>query len=97
MTSPEIILKEKKQEVLALTERYGVENIRVFGSAARGEADEKSDLDLLVSVRKGTSLWELIELEDALTSLLKVKVDLVSDKGVSPYLKDRIFQEAKPL
>jgi predicted nucleotidyltransferase len=91
------ILQSRRAELLALADKYGVKNIRVFGSVARGEEDADSDIDLLVTPLPKTSLFEFMDMEEELQALLGRKIDLVSDGGLSPYLKDRILTEAKPI
>ncbi|MBI5868309.1 MAG: nucleotidyltransferase family protein [candidate division Zixibacteria bacterium] len=90
-------LKSKRSEILALATKYGASNVRVFGSVVRGEASPDSDVDLLVSMEKGRSYFDLVGLWYDLEELLGRKVDVVTDGGLSPYLKDRILGEAVPL
>lgn len=72
-------LRARRDEILALAERYGASNVRVFGSVARGDATPDSDFDLLVSFREGTSLFELSGLWQDLQDLLQRKVDLTTE------------------
>ena len=90
-------VRDKREVLIALANRCKAENVRVFGSVARGEANEDSDLDLLVHFRDGASLFDLIDLKEEAEKLLGLDVDVVSDGGLSPYLKDRILNEARPL
>ena len=90
-------LQDKRQEILALAAKHGAYNVRLFGSVARGEATETSDLDFLVSMEKGRSFLDLIGLWQDLEELFGGKVDVITDDGISPYLKDRIYAEAIPL
>jgi hypothetical protein len=69
-------------------------NVRVFGSAARGDAGPASDVDLLVEMESGRSLLDFVGLWQELEDLLGLKVDLVSDRGISPYLREQILSEA---
>ncbi len=71
--------------------------MRVFGSAARGDTDQTSDVDLLVEMEPGRSLLDLVALWQDLEDLLGTRVDLLSDGGVSPHLRERIYAEAVPL
>ncbi len=71
--------------------------MRVFGSVARGEANENSDVDLLVHFQQGASLFDLIHLIEDTSALIDSKVNIVSDGGLSPYLAKRILAEARPL
>ena len=90
-------VRDKREVLIALANRCKAENVRVFGSVARGEANEESDLDLLVHFRDRASLLDLIDLKEEAEKLLGLDVDVVSDGGLSPYLKDRILNEARPL
>lgn len=90
-------LRAKREALIALADRCKAENVRVFGSVARGEANEQSDVDLLVHFRDGASLFDLIDLKEDAEKMLGRTVDVVSDGGLSPYLKDRILNEARSL
>jgi len=93
----EELLKAKHREVMTLASKYGAFNVRVFGSVVRGEEGPDSDIDLLVTMEKGRSYFDLVGLWQDLEELLGRKVDVVTDGGLSPYLKDRILAEAVPL
>ena len=80
-----------------MAERYGARRVRVFGSAARGEAGPTSDVDLLVEMAPGRSLLDLVALWQDLEDLLGCRVDLVTEGGLSPYLRDRIHAETVAL
>lgn len=86
--------KELYEKVISILRKHGIKKILVFGSYARGEATPKSDLDLIVEFPKGTSLLDHIGIENDLIEKLKIKVDLISKNGISPYLKDDIMKEA---
>jgi predicted nucleotidyltransferase len=90
-------LKEKRQEILHIAKAHGACNIRVFGSVARGEEGPDSDLDLLVEMKPQSSLLDLVGLWQDLEDLLGHKVDVITEGGISPYLRDRIYAEAIPL
>jgi predicted nucleotidyltransferase len=90
-------LRARRAELIALADRHKADNVRIFGSVARGEAGEHSDVDILVHFREGASLFDLIHLIDDTSALIKAKVDVVSDGGLSPYLEKRILAEAVPL
>jgi uncharacterized protein len=90
---------EKLKIVLALNKenlkkRYKVKEIGIFGSYVRNEQNKKSDLDVLVSFSETIDLFTFIELENYLSDLLGVKVDLVMKEGIKPRLKERILSEA---
>ena len=86
------ILKEHKEE---LKEKYGINEIGIFGSYLRGEAKEESDLDILVEFKPDAkiSLLEFVELENYLSDLLEVKVDLVERSALKPRIGKRILAE----
>jgi predicted nucleotidyltransferase len=90
-------LRARREELIALANRHNAENVRIFGSVARGDANEGSDVDILVHFREGASLFDLIHLIDDTSTLIHTKVDVVSDGGLSPYLARRILSEAVPL
>jgi len=91
------LIHEKRDEILRLAAKHGAYNVRVFGSAARGEAGPDSDLDFLVSVGPQRSPFFpgglLADLED----LLGCRVDIVTEKGLHWYIRERVLQEAVPL
>jgi predicted nucleotidyltransferase len=88
------LLKFKRPEILRLAQAHGAHNVRIFGSVARGEAHADSDIDFLVEMDNGRSLLDLIELSQDLETLLQRKVDVLTDKGLSPYLEQGIHAEA---
>jgi predicted nucleotidyltransferase len=83
--------------VLAIARARGVHNIRVFGSFARGDQRKDSDIDLLVELPKGSSLLDLAGLKMDLQEALRMKVDVLTEDGISRYLRERILHEARPL
>lgn len=86
-----------RHEILEIADRHGVINVRIFGSVARGEATAESDLDLLVSMAPGRSLFDLVAFSQAVEDRLGHAVDVVTESEVSPYLRQRIIAEAIPL
>ncbi len=91
------LLKERRQEILYLATRHGAKHIRVFGSIARGEADEQGDVDFLVDMEPGRSLMDMGGLLMDLQELLGCKVDVISEKGLRTRIRDRVLEEAIPL
>ena len=91
------LIEEHRTDILEIARRHGLRDVRVFGSMARGDASETSDVDLLVSLppdRTGLALGGLLmDVQD----LLQRKVDVVTDRGLHPALRDRILKEAQPL
>jgi predicted nucleotidyltransferase len=91
------LLEEKREEILRLCSKYGARNVRVFGSVARGEADEYSDLDFLVDLEPERTLLDLGGLHAELEELLGHRVDVVTEGGLYWLLRRRILKEAHPL
>lgn len=86
-----------RAQILALAAKQGVESIRVFGSVARGEQTESSDVDFLIHVPKGTDLMDVGGLHWRLEEMLSTKVHVVMDSSISPYMEQAILAEAVPL
>lgn len=84
----------RRSAILEIAARHGAGNVRVFGSAVRGEADAASDIDMLVDMDADRSLLDLIALERELEDILGRHVDVVVEGGISPHLTDRIHAEA---
>ena len=95
--SPETILKARRDQILNLCAKYGASNVRVFGSVARGEADESSDIDLIVDFDPERSPLDHAALWLELQELVGVRVDVVSSRGLKPRIRERVLQEAVPL
>jgi uncharacterized protein len=88
---------ERREEILRLAERRGAHSLRVFGSVARGEANEASDLDLLVAWEPGRSLLDHAGLVEDLQELLGMRVRVGTGRSLHWYVRDRILREATPL
>ncbi|HET8577205.1 MAG TPA: nucleotidyltransferase family protein [Methylomirabilota bacterium] len=91
------MLKAYRDEILRLAEQHGARNVRVFGSVARGDAGPDSDVDLLIDLEEGRSLFDHARLQVALERLLNRKVDVVSARGLKPRIRDRVLRDAVPL
>ena len=92
--SLQALVKEKREDILRLASEYGAYDVRIFGSVARGEDDEKSDIDFLVNMEKGRSLFDLGGLLMDLQDLLGRDVDVVTEDGLRERIKDRVLREA---
>lgn len=91
------LLQDKRDEILRIAKDHGAHNIRIFGSAARGDADEASDVDFLVEFGPGTSLFQHAAMIADLEELLGRKVDVAPERALKERIRDRILQEAVPL
>ena len=76
------------------SKQNGIEYMAVFGSFARGQATENSDIDILVRFEKPIGLLALIDLETKLSNLMNRKIDLVTVNELSPYIRDKVLEEA---
>ena len=90
-------IENLKKIAVPILKGYGVEKAAVFGSFARGDATENSDIDLLVKYKEGTSLFDVVRLQNRLESELGRKVDLVSYDFIDRYIKKRVLKESVPL
>ena len=93
----ETLLNAKRDEILHICAKYGARNVRVFGSVARGEADEQSDIDFLVELEPGRTLFDLGGLQYDLEQLLRCRVDVVTERGLKPHIRERVLREAVSL
>ncbi|HOC70682.1 MAG TPA: nucleotidyltransferase family protein [Candidatus Hydrogenedentes bacterium] len=90
-------IQAKRREILEIARRYGAHDMRIFGSVARGDQTENSDLDLVVRFDPGRTLFDqggfLMELQD----LLGIKVDVISERGMRARFREHVMKEAIPL
>lgn len=91
------LLNDKREEILRLAALHGARNIRIFGSVARGDAGPDSDLDVLVDMEPGRSLFDMGGLLTDLQELLGCPVDIVTEKGLRERIRDCVLKEAVPL
>jgi len=77
-----------------VTARHGATNVRIFGSFARGTQQPKSDLDLLVDLEPGRSVLDLVAIKQDLEDLLGRRVDVVTMRSLSPYIRDSVLEDA---
>lgn len=90
-------IMSKRNEIARIAKLHGATNIRVFGSVARGNADDESDVDFLVDLEKGRSLLDLGGLLIDLQALLGRRVDVVTEKGLKPRIRERVLSEARAI
>lgn len=96
MTAREV-LQSRREEILRIAAAHGARDVRVFGSVVRREDTASSDVDFLVKLEPGRTLLDLVGLKQALEDALRRKVDVLTEGGISPYIRDRIHAESVPL
>jgi len=94
---PSEALATHRDKLLAIAAGHGASNLRVFGSVAKGVDREGSDIDLLVDIRQGTSLFDLVGMQQDFEDVLGMKVDLLTEPELHPELKERVLSEARTL
>jgi len=90
-------LRARREEILRIAAKRGARHVRVFGSVARGDADERSDVDFLVDLEQGRSLLDLGGLLMDLQKLLGRPVDVMTERGLKARIRNRVLEEAVPL
>jgi hypothetical protein len=91
------LVSQKRQEILDIAAKHGACNIRVFGSVARGDTNQDSDIDFLIDLGENLSPWFPVRLIRDLENLLGRKVDIVTEKGLKERIRERVLKEAVPL
>lgn len=91
------LLRKLRIHLPELSRKYSIKSLGIFGSYSHDKQKKGSDVDLLVEFNRTPGLFTFVEMENELSDLLGVKVDLVSRGGLSPYLKDRILSEVRPV
>lgn len=90
-------IRDKREDILRIAAEHGASNVRLFGSVARGDAGPESDIDVLVDMEPGRSLFDLGGLLMDLRDMLGRRVDVVTEGALHWYIKDRVLKEAVPL
>jgi hypothetical protein len=97
MSRKQIVLRAKREQILQIAARFGIQRVRVFGSVARGTDDEQSDVDFLVELAPDRSLLDLGGFLYEMRSLLGTDVDVVTEKGIRKRIRERVLAEAVDL
>ena len=90
-------LRDKRDKIIKIAALYGAHDVRIFGSVARGEAQQSSDLDVLIKLEAGRSLLDLVAIKQDLEDLLGCSVDVVTEDAVSPHIRDQVLKNAVSL
>jgi predicted nucleotidyltransferase len=91
-------LHQNREKIYAIAEKYGISNIRIFGSVARGEENAQSDVDMLVNISKHKGMgFDLIRFEREFSEKFHTKTDVVSENALHHSLREKIFSEAVSL
>ena len=91
------LIEQHRSELDSVLRRYGVTNVRLFGSVVRGEAEEHSDIDLLFTRPEGMRLFSIVGLGQELSDLLGVSVDAVPGSVIKQHLRSDLERDAIPL
>ena len=95
--SSSVLSSEEREDISRIAAAHGARNVRSFGSVVRGESKDSSDLDVLVEMTEGQSLFDLVALGADLEEVFGVAVEVVTEKSISPYFRDRVLAEAVSL
>ena len=91
------VLDQHRAAILRVAAAHGASNVRVFGSRARGDGSAESDIDILVALERGRTLLDLVRLKRELQEITQHGVDVVTDNGLSPILRNEILSQAVAL
>lgn len=95
--TPLELLQHRKDDIQRIAAKHGAYNVRIFGSVVRGESGPESDIDFLIEKGPTTSSWFPAGLVLDLEELLGRRVEIVTEKALNPYLRERVLREAVPL
>ncbi len=91
------LIEENRDDIVSIAAKHGARNVRLFGSVARGEDGPDSDIDLLIDAGPTTSSWFPAGLILDLEQILGRPIEIVTDQGLNPLIKERVLKEAIPL
>ena len=94
MVTLDTLRREKRAEILHLAQLHGCHNVRVFGSVATGESRSDSDVDFLVDMESGRTIFDLAGFLGDVRDLLGTPVDVVESHSIHPFIRDRVLSEA---
>ena len=88
------IIKDKREKILEIAKNHGAQAVRVFGSVVRGQSTASSDIDFLITLKSGSTLLDIVAIKQDLEEFLGCKVDVVTEKSLSPYIRESVLKEA---
>ncbi|UCG42496.1 MAG: nucleotidyltransferase family protein [candidate division WOR-3 bacterium] len=91
------LLQKHRGQILRIARSHGARRVRVFGSVARGEDRDGSDLDIVVDLEPGRDLLDIVAIKQDLEKLLGRHVDVVTEQALSSYVRDEVLREAAVL
>lgn len=91
------LIQTQRDQILRIAGKYGARKLRIFGSVACGQSNSQSDVDILVEFDAKSSLLDHVALMQDLEDLLGRRVDIVNEKALHWYIRDRVLKEARPL
>ncbi|MFO7651939.1 MAG: nucleotidyltransferase domain-containing protein [bacterium] len=91
------LIEQHRHEILRIAHSHGARRVRVFGSVARGDDRDDSDVDVLVDLEPGRDLLDIVAIKQDLEALLGRRVDVVTERALSPYLRSEVLREAAAL
>ena len=89
--------KEQREQIVRIAASHGARRVRLFGSQARGKSTPSSDVDILVDLAPGSTLLDLVAIKQDIEDLLGCPVDVVTEAGLSAYIRDEVVKNAVPL
>jgi predicted nucleotidyltransferase len=90
-------LRARREEILRIAEKHGAYNLRVFGSVVRGQAGADSDVDFLIEMEEGRTLYDLVGVIQDLEDVLGRKVDVVTEPSLHWFIRDAVLSQARTL
>ncbi len=87
-------IKKLKSQIYDIAHKHNAVKVYVFGSCARGEENINSDIDFLADFNTDASLFDFMDIQDELEKLFNCKIDIVSSRGLNPYIRESIMAEA---
>ena len=91
------VVRQRRDDIIAIARKHGATNVRIFGSVLRGDDGPTSDIDLLVDAVGPTSPWFPAGLILDLEEILARKIDVVTERGLNPFIRDHVLREAQPV